>query len=109
MAKLTKIDAYHVSQAAYFIGKLKEIEENGSSLLDNSIILYGGAIGNGNIHNHDKLPMFLAGGGAGNLEGGRHLTFKEDIPVSNMLRTVLDKMGVKTDGLGDSTGLLTEL
>src|SRR5271168_4751153 len=62
MAKLTKIDAYHVSQAAYFLGKLKEIDENGSWLLDNSIILYGGAIGNGNIHNHNNLPVFLAGG-----------------------------------------------
>jgi hypothetical protein len=109
MAKLTKIDAYHVGQAAYFMGKLKEVDENGSSLLDNSIILYGGAIGNGNIHNHNNLPVFLAGGGAGTLEGGRHLTYKEDMPMSNLLRSVLGKLGVKTDSFGDSTGLLTEL
>jgi hypothetical protein len=109
LAKLTKIDTYHVQQAAYFLGKLKEVDENGSSLLDNSIILYGGAIGNGNIHNHNNLPVFLAGGGAGTLEGGRHLTFKQDMPMSNLLRSVLDKLGVKIDSLGDSTGLLTEL
>jgi hypothetical protein len=109
LAKLTKIDTYHVQQAAYFLGKLKEVDENGTSLLDNSIILYGGAIGNGNIHNHDNLPVFLAGGGAGTLEGGRHLTYKQDMPMSNLLRSVLDKLGVKIDTLGDSTGLLTEL
>lgn len=109
MAKLTKIDAYHVSQVAYFLGKLKQVDENGSSLLDNSIIMYGGALGNGNIHNHDNLPLFLAGGGAGNLQGGRHIDYKEDKPMSNLLRTILDKVGVKTEGLGDSTGLLSEL
>jgi hypothetical protein len=109
MAKLTKIDAYHVQQAAYFLGKLKDVDENGKSLLDNSIVMYGGALSNGNIHNHNELPVFLAGGGAGNLEGGRHLTYKQDMPMSNLLRSILDKAGVRTDALGDSTGFLNEL
>ncbi len=109
MAKLTKIDAYHVSQVAYFLGKLKNIDESGSSLLDNSIVLYGGALSNGNVHNHDNLPLFLAGGGAGSLEGGRHLAYQEEKPMANLLRTILEKVGVKTESLGDSTGMLAEL
>jgi hypothetical protein len=109
MAKLTKIDAYHVQQAAYFLGKLKDVDENGSSLLDNSIVLYGGALANGNLHNHNNLPLFLAGGGAGSLEGGRHIAYRDEKPMSNLLRSVLDKVGVKTESLGDSTGFLTDL
>jgi hypothetical protein len=77
--------------------------------LDNSMIVYGGGIGNGNLHNHERLPIFVAGGGAGTIKGGRHIEFKNDTPVSNLLRTVLDKAGVQTEALGDSTGLLTEL
>jgi hypothetical protein len=109
LAKLTKIDNYHVQQVAYFLGKLRAAQDGENNLLDNSMILYGGGIGNGNLHNHERLPIFVAGGGAGTLQGGRHIEFKNDTPVSNLLRTVLDKAGVQTETLGDSTGLLTEL
>jgi hypothetical protein len=109
LAKLTKIDNYHVQQVAYFLGKLRAAQEGDSNLLDNCTIVYGGGIGNGNLHNHERLPIFVAGGGAGTLQGGRHIEFRNDTPVSNLLRTVLDKAGVQTETIGDSTGLLTEL
>jgi hypothetical protein len=109
LAKLAKIDNYHVQMVAYFLGKLRAAQDGENNLLDNSIIVYGGGIGNGNLHNHERLPIFVAGGGAGTIQGGRHIEFKNDTPVSNLLRTVLDKAGVQTETLGDSTGLLTEL
>jgi hypothetical protein len=109
LMKLGKIDNYHVQQVAYFLGKLRETKDGENTLLDNSMIMYGGAIANGNLHNHVNLPNFVAGGGAGQLQGGRHIEFKPDTPMSNLLRTLLFKAGVETEGLGDSTGLLTEL
>jgi hypothetical protein len=109
LAKLAKIDAYHVQQVAYFLGRLRDARDGEKSLLDNSIVMYGGGIGNGNLHNHERLPVFLAGGGTGKLQGGRHLDFKNDTPVSNLLRSVLDKVGVQTESLGDSTSMLAEV
>jgi hypothetical protein len=109
LAKLAKIDAYHVAQLARFLGKLRETKDGDGNLLDNSMILFGGGISNGNMHNHEKLPVVVAGGGAGQLAGGRHLEYTKDMPMSNVLRSVLDKAGVHTDTLGDATGLLAEL
>jgi hypothetical protein len=109
LAKLAKIDAYHVQQLANFLGKLGNTPDGETNLLDNSMILYGGGISNGNMHNHERLPVVIAGGGAGQLKGGRHLEYKQDVPMSNVLRSVLAKAGVNTDTLGDSTGLLAEL
>ena len=107
LAKLAKIDNYHVQQVAYFLGKLRDAQDGENTLLDNSMIMYGASLANGNLHNHDKMPLFVAGGGTGLLKGGRHLDFKDDTPTSNLLRSLLDKAGVQTEGLGDSTGLLT--
>ena len=109
LAKLTKIDAYHVQQVAYFLGKLRDARDGENSLLENSMIVYGGGIGNGNLHNHERLPVFVAGGGTGQLKGGRHIDFKNDTPMSNLLQSVLAKAGVQTENLGDSTGPLAEL
>ena len=109
LAKLAKIDAYHVKQMAIFLGKLRATPDGESNLLDNSMIVYGGGISNGNMHNHEHLPIVLAGGGAGQLKGGRHIEYKQDMPMSNLLRSILDKAGVHTDKLGDSTGMLAEL
>jgi hypothetical protein len=109
LAKLAKIDAYHVKQMAIFLGKLKQTPDGDATLLDNSMILYGGGISNGNMHNHEHLPIVLAGGGAGQLKGGRHIEYQQDMPMSNLLRSVLDKAGIHTDTLGDATGMLAEL
>ena len=109
LAKLAKIDAYHVKQMAIFLGKLQKTPDGDATLLDNSMILYGGGISNGNMHNHENLPVVLAGGGAGQLKGGRHIEYQQDTPMSNLLRSILDKAGVHTDTLGDATGMLAEL
>jgi hypothetical protein len=109
LAKIKKIDTYHVEQLAYFLGKLRDTHDGEYNLLDNSMLLYGGAIANGNLHNHTNLPVILAGGGAGRIKGGQHIAFKQDVPMSNLLCTMLDKAGVKTEGLGDSTGYVSEI
>jgi hypothetical protein len=109
LAKLAKIDAYHVKQMSIFLGKLKQVQDGEATLLDNSTILFGGGISNGNMHNHEHLPIVLGGGGAGQLKGGRHIVYKQDTPMSNLLRSVLDKAGVHTNTLGDATGMLAEV
>jgi len=109
LAKLAKIDAYHVEQLAYFMNKLQQTKDGEASLLDNSMILYGGGISNGNLHNHDHLPALVAGGGAGQLTGGRHIAYKRDTPLANVLLSILDKAGVPCGELGEGTGVLAEL
>lgn len=103
-AKVAKIDTYHVQQLAYFLGKLRDTPDGEGSLLDNSMLLYGAGISNGNVHDHSPLPIVLAGGGAGQLQGGRHIVFQNEPPLANVVRAMLDKVGVPTDSLGESTG-----
>jgi Protein of unknown function (DUF1552) len=105
LAKVAKIDAYHIQQLAYFIGKLRETQDGDGTLLDHSMLLYGAGISNGNVHDHSPLPILLCGGGAGQLQGGRHIVFKDEPPLSNIVRSVLDKAGVHADRLGESTGV----
>jgi hypothetical protein len=109
LSKLTKIDAYHVAQVAYFLGRLRDTRDGENTLLDNCTIMYGAAIANGNLHNHENLPVFVAGGAAGQMQGGRHLELAKDTPMSNLLRTILSKSGVHTETLGDSTNFINEL
>jgi len=106
LAKLAKIDTYHIAQVAYFLGKLREAHDGENTLLDNSMIMYGGGMANGNLHNHSPLPCFVAGGGAGSLKGGQHMDYKTDTPMSNLLLTLLNKAGIPQKSLGDSTGML---
>jgi Protein of unknown function (DUF1552) len=105
LAKVGRIDACHVQQVAYFIGKLREVEDGDGTLLDHSMLLYGAGISNGNVHDHSPLPILLCGGGAGKLEGGRHIVYKNEPPLSNIVRAVLEKAGVHTDSMGESTGI----
>ena len=106
IAKKAKIDTYHIQMLAYFLENLRKTPDGDANLLDNSMIVYGGGIGNGNLHEHTNLPCLVAGGGGGRLNGGRHRHYAEDTPYANMLLTVLDKAGVPADELGDSSGLL---
>ena len=106
IAKKAKIDTYHIQLLAYFLENLRKTPDGDANLLDNSMIVYGGGIGNGNLHEHTNLPCLVAGGGGGRLNGGRHRHYAEDTPYANMLLTVLDKAGVPADQLGDSSGLL---
>jgi DNA-binding Lrp family transcriptional regulator len=104
--KIAKINRFHVEQFAYFLEKLKSVREGEGTLLDNCMIVYGGAIGDGNRHNHDNLPILLAGRGGGTLTPGRHLKLEKETPMANLYLAMLDRMGVKAERMGDSTGTL---
>src|SRR5215469_15725178 len=109
LAALTRIQAFHVGLWSYWLEKLRTTPDGDGSLLDHSLILYGGAMSNSNVHNHAPLPIVVSGGANGTLKGGRHLKYAENTPMANLLLTILDKAGVHQDGVGDSTAVLTEL
>ena len=85
---------------------MRSTPDGDGSLLDHTILLYGSALSNGNIHLTTDLPLLLVGGAAGQIKGGRHIRFPEGTPMTNLLLTVLDKLGVPVKKLGDSTGKL---
>jgi hypothetical protein len=104
--KISKINLFHTTQLAYFLSKLKSMKEGTGTVLDNSMILYGSGIGDGNRHNHDDLPVLLAGAGSGTLQPGRHWKLESKVPMTNLYLSLLDRMGVKAEKLGDSSGIL---
>jgi hypothetical protein len=107
MDNFALINKYHVSMLAYFIDKLATTNDGDGSLLDHSMILYGSSMSNGNQHDHDPLPIVLVGGASGKLEGNRHIVTPQHTPMANLLLGMLDKLGVRKDVFGDSTGALT--
>lgn len=106
ITKKAKIDTYHVQLLSYFLQKLQATPEGEGTLLDQSLILYGGGMGDGNLHRHFDLPCLLAGKLGGQFKTGRHIAYPEDTPMANLLLNVLDKVGVHLDKIGDSTGRL---
>ena len=106
MDKFALINKYHVEMLAYFLDKLKSTPDGDGNLLDHSMVLYGSSMSNGNQHDHDPLPIVLAGGASGQLSGGRHMTYAPHTPMSNLLLSMLDKLGIQADKHGDSTGKL---
>jgi hypothetical protein len=108
MAKIQKIDRYLVGKFAAFLEKLDSIPEGDGTLLDHSMIVYGSAIGDGNAHNHDNLPVVLAGRGGGTIQTGRHIVYNRT-PMNNLFLSLLDRMEAGTDQLGDSNGRLERL
>lgn len=106
LEKLARINLFHITLFAHFLEKLRSTRDGDGSLLDHSIILYGSGLGNPDVHDHHGLPIALVGGGAGQLKGGRHLRFKDHTPLANLHVTVLEKMGIPMERLGDSTGKL---
>jgi hypothetical protein len=109
MERLAKINTYHASLFAYFLDKLRSTADGDGNLLDHSLLLYGGCISDPNLHSHSPLPVVLAGGAAGQLKGGRHVTYAPETPLANLLVTILNKVDVAADRIGDSTGALTAL
>jgi hypothetical protein len=107
--KLVKIQTYHISLLAYFLQKLKSTQDGQGTLLDHTLLMYGSCMCNSNNHDHGPLPTLLAGGAAGRLQGGRHLKYPENTPMSNLLLTLLDKMDVRIDKVGDSTDRLSDV
>src|SRR5262249_8892456 len=109
IAKVAKINQFHVSLFADFVRKLAATPEADGSLLDHVLYLYGSGMGNPNVHDHINLPIIVAGGAAGKMRGGRHLRFNEPKPLANLHLALLDKVGVKLDSFADSQGKMDEL
>lgn len=109
IARMAKINAFHVSLFAYYLEKLKATPEGDGSLLDHSLCLYGSGMGNPNIHDHVNLPIVVAGGTAQGVKGGRHIRYAEPTPLANLHLTLLDRVGVRMDAFADSKGKLDEL
>jgi hypothetical protein len=107
IAKLEKINTYHATLLAYFLDRLRSTPDGDGNLLDHSIILYGSSMSNPNEHNHFPLPLLVAGGGCGKLQGNRHIKSPERTPMSNLLLALIEKVGVEQPSLGDSTGMLS--
>ncbi len=104
-----RIDRFHVTQLAYVLNKMQATKELDGTLLDNSMIVYGAGISDGNRHNHDDLPILLAGKGGGTIKTGRHVNYAANTPMNNLFLSMLDRVGVPGETLGDSTGKLTGL
>lgn len=109
-SQIRKIDLYLATQFAYFLEKLQSIKEGERTLLDNSMIVYGSGLGDGNSHQHHDLPIVMAGGGGGTIKNGRHIVVPTHTPMNNLFLSMLDRAGAKgVDQLSDSTGRLTVL
>lgn len=109
LEKIAKINRFQVQQLSYLLQKMKSIREGERTLLDNSMVVYGSGISDGNRHNHDNLPILVAGSGGGTIETGRHVRYDLETPVCNLFMSMLDRMGVNTPFIGDSTGRLPGL
>lgn len=109
IAKVAIINEFHVSLFAEFLQKLQATPEGNGSLLDHSLYLYGSGMGNPNVHDHTNLPILVAGGAAGNMQGGRHIRFNEPTPLANLHLTLLNKVGVRQESFADSQGQVDEL
>jgi len=108
-AKIRDINRFHVRQLAYLLEKLKSIPDGNGTLLDQCMVVYGSGIGDGNRHNHDNLPVLLAGRGGGSIDPGRHIRYEIETPMCNLFLSLLDRVGVNVDFIGDSTGRLSGL
>jgi hypothetical protein len=99
-----KINDYHVSMVPYFLDKLRNTPDGDSNLLDNTLIIFGSPMGNSNLHNHKRCPLFLAGHAGGTLKGGLHLKAPDGTPMANVFLTLLHDLGIDLPAFGDSTG-----
>jgi hypothetical protein len=109
LEKIAKIDEFYSRQFAYLVERMKGIKEGDGTLLDSCMLVFGGGISDPDRHNHDDLPVILAGHGGGTLKSGRHLRVRDETPMSNLYLSMLDRMGVKEPSFGDSTGRLESI
>lgn len=107
--KIAQINRFHMEQFAYLLGKLRSVKEGQGTLLDNSMIVYGSGLADGNAHAHDNLPLLLAGHGGGTITAGRHIRWPRDTPMANLFLSMMDRMGMSAERFGDSTGRLNQL
>jgi hypothetical protein len=108
-AKIRDINHFHVAQLAYLLTKLKSVPEGDGTLLDHCMVVYGSGVSDGDRHNHDDLPVLLAGGGCGTIKPGRHVRYGGDTPLNNLWLSLLDRIQINLPSLGDSTGKLPGL
>jgi hypothetical protein len=106
MDQFALINVYHAKMLAHFLDRLNKTPDGDGSLLDHSMVLYGSSMSNSNQHDHDPLPILLAGGASGQLQGGRHIKYAPHTPMSNLLVSMLNKLGISAEKQGDSTGRL---
>jgi len=106
---IRRINRYHVEQLAYLLSRLKAVPEGDGTLLDNTMICYGSGIGDGNRHNHDNLPVLLAGNAGGTVRSGRHVRYERWTPLNDLYLSMLERLGAAAPRLGDSKGLLKDL
>ena len=104
IAEFAKLNRYHVSLVPYFLNKLKNTPDGDGNLLDHSVVLYGSPLGDSNVHNHKRVPIFLAGHANGGLKGNLHVRAKDGTPMANVLLTIAHKLGVNVESFGDSNG-----
>ena len=106
VAQVLEIDILHSQMFAYFLERMRSTPDGDGTLLDHSMIVYGSSLSDGNLHLHYNLPLLLAGGGSGQIKGGRHIRYPDDTPTTNLFLTLLDKLKIPLENLGDSTGRL---
>ena len=102
--KVLQINVFHMSLYRYFLERLQSVPDADGSLLDRSLLVYGSALSDGNMHLYKDLPVLLVGGDAAGIQGGRHIRYPENTPIANLYLTLLDRLGIHLDSFGDSTG-----
>jgi hypothetical protein len=106
MERYAKLNAYHVGVVGYFLDKLKSTPEGGSNLLDNSLVMFGSPMGNSNLHDHNDLPVLIAGTAAGRYETNRYIENPKGTPLANFFMTLAAKEDIELASFGDSTGTM---
>ena len=106
MLDFAKLNTFHVGLVPYFLEKLRRTPDEDGTLLDNTLLIYGSPMGDSNLHNHKRVPIFLAGHAGGALKGHLHLKTPDGTPTANMYLTLLRRLGIPTESFGDSTGEL---
>ena len=107
--KISKINRFHVEQFFYLLKKMQSVRDGDGTLLDNSMVVYGSSLGDGNRHTHHDLPVLLAGRAGGTVKAGRHLVYRENTPLNNLYVSMLDRLDIPAETLGDSSGKLEHL
>jgi len=109
LAKIRQINRFHIEQLSYIAQKMQSIKEGNGTLLDNTMLVYGGGISDGDRHNHNDLPVMMLGRGGGRVKAGQHVRYQDGTPMTNLFITMFDKMGIPIEHLGDSNGKLTQV
>ena len=104
IAKVIRVNKFHMTLFSYFLEKLRSTPDGDGSLLDHSMILYASPLSDGNLHMYKNLPVVLAGGASGQIKSAGHVEFPKETPITNLYLTLLDKLGIHVESLGDSTG-----